>query len=103
MCCTYAQDSKYFFQGCYKPEKDKDSSPSNGHAVDLLHEEKNSAYECFLLCQENSECENFAWVSPKHCYLKKDITGSAEVEGVISGDITSDCKGSLSKEICQIL
>ena len=51
--------------GCYKPEKDKGSSANLGQAVDILHEETGSAYECFLLCQENSECENFAWVSPE--------------------------------------
>ena len=72
--------------------------------------DKNSAYECFLLCQENPECENFAWVSPKsnldnihkHCILKKDKSGSTDLEGVISGDITSECKGNLSKEILQL-
>ena len=93
-----------FFEGCYKPERDTDSIPSNGHAVNLLNEEKNSAYECFLFCQENSECENFAWVSSKSnldptyhkkCYLKKDKSGSTDLEGVISGDITSECKGTL--------
>ena len=51
--------------GCYKPEKDKASSANLGQAVDILHEETGSAYECFLLCQENSECENFAWLSPE--------------------------------------
>ena len=95
-----------FFEGCYKPERDTDSIPSNGHAVNLLNEEKNSAYECFLFCQENSECENFAWVSSKSnldptyhkkCYLKKDKSGSTDLEGVISGDITSECKGIYQK------
>ena len=54
-----------FLQGCFDPEEDKLSPTNLEYATNIRTEETNSAYECFLLCQKNSECETFSWITPK--------------------------------------